>query len=224
MSYTYNSFVLALANEMVVNPTGSNFLLQLPTIIDQAEQQIYRDVDLLSTVIRDSSATLSAMDRNFTLPSGQGRFVTVTGMNVMTPAGATDMRNPMVLQSRDVVDFFWPSDLTTALPTMYAMITDQDLIVGPSPDAGYNVEVIGTIRPLPLSDANQTTFLSLYLSDLFFAATMIAAAAYQKNFGAVADDPKMAVTWQSNYDARLASASLEEMRKRWGSTTWTAKG
>lgn len=220
--YTYDTLIPAIANEMVVNPSGPEFQAQLPTLIIASEQRIYRDLQLLATVVRDNTGTLSSGSRDFALPSTNGlHFVTIIGLNVFTPTGTLETRNPLVMQSRDYVDFVWPSDLVgQAVPSMYAMITDQNLIVGPPPDQGYSVEVIGTVRPEQLSPSNQTTYLTLYLPDLMFAAMMVEASAYQKNFGKAADDPEMAVTWEKNYQSRFTSADGEEMRKRWGNTTW----
>jgi hypothetical protein len=103
---------------------------------------------------------------------------------------------------------------------MYAMITDQTVIVGPWPDANYMVEVIGTVRPTPLSASNTTTYLTLYLPDLFVAASMIFAAGYQQNFGSQADNPQQAQSWSAQYDKLFPSANIEEMRKKYASQAW----
>ena len=86
-------------------------------------------------------------------------------------------------------------------------------MVEPSPDQTYPFETIGTIRPAPLSNTNTTTYLSLYLSDLFFTASMVEMTAYMRNFGAMADDPKMSTTWAGLLATKLTSAKEEELRK-----------
>lgn len=223
MSYTYSTFVTALSNELVVDPTDADFLVILPTIIDYAEQRIYRELDLLSTVTRDTG-TLTIGTRSFTLPSNNGRFVVTNGINVITPSATTvpdnGTRVPLVPVSRDVLDMIWPSTTGAAVPAMYAMITDQQIIVGPSPLAAYTVEVIGTIRPTALSASNTTTYLTLYLPDLFFTASMISGAAWQKNWGAQSDDPKSAVSWESQYQIAKASANVEQQRSRYAAGAW----
>ena len=114
----------------------------------------------------------------------------------------------------------WPSTTGAGVPALYAMITDQIIIVGPAASAGYTIECIGTIRPTPLSASNPTTFLTLYLPDLFLSASMVYMSAYMRNWSASADDPKMSVSWQSHYDMELASANVEEMRKKYSSGGW----
>jgi hypothetical protein len=217
--------VTALTTEAAQLTADTNWSTILPSIIDDAEQRIYRDLDLLSTVVRDTSAALAANSRNFTLPQSLGRFVTVKGINFFTgtyPAGRTQLRPA----SLHWVDFVCPSEtaLTTpSYPLYFAPVTDQLFIVSPAPDSTYQVEVIGTIRPTPLSATNTTTFLTNYLSDLFFAAAMCSASGFMRNFGAQADDPKMATSWEMQYAQRLASAKPEELRRKFASGDWSSE-
>jgi hypothetical protein len=225
VSYNYSSFIAALGIEAVQLASDSNWSGIQATIIDDAEQRIYRDLDLISTIVRDTSATLTANSRNFTLPQSLGRFVTVKGINFFTgtyPAGRTQLR-PVSLH---FLDFVWPGEtaLTTpSLPEYFAPVTDQLFIVGPAPDSAYQVEVAGTIRPTPLSATNTTTFLTNYLSDLFFAGAMCSAAGYMRSYGSQADDPKLAQSWEAQYAQRLASAKGEEIRRKFASGDWTSE-
>ena len=223
MALTYSQWVAELANLCVIDASDTNFVANLPSTIDDAEQRIYRDLDLLSTVVRDTG-TLSSGVRTFALPSNLGRFVVTNGFNVITPVIATNpdsgTRNQLVPCSRDVLDVLWPSATGASVPALYAMITDQVIIVGPAPDAAYTIECIGTIRPTPLSASNTTTVLTLYLPDLFLSASMVYMSAYMRNFGAQADDPKMATSWESHYQTELASANVEEARKKYSSGQW----
>jgi hypothetical protein len=210
---------------MAADSTTTQFQTMLPGLIDYAEQRIYRELDLLSTIVRDSSAALTANDRNFTLPSAQGRFVTVQGVNAISPAGTapdSGTRNFLSPKSRDYLDAVWNSSSGATIPRCFAMITDQTLIVGPWPDSNYIMEVIGTIRPTALSSGNPTTFLTNYLPDLFIAAGMVFASGYMRNYGSQADTPQMAMSWESQYERLLASANLEQLRKRFASFGWTS--
>lgn len=215
---TYTTYVTALATEMVVPTTDTNFQTILPTIITNAELRLQRDLDLVDSTVRDSSATFALSTRNFTLPSTNGTFIVIEQMNVITPAGTTNpelgTRNPLVPVSIDVLDALWPSSSGSTMP-LYMSMMDQDLaIVGPFPDQAYTVEVVGTQRFNSLSTAVATTPLSVFFPDLFLAASMVEAAAFQRNFGAMADDPKMAVSWEAHYQTILKSAQTEESKKK----------
>lgn len=225
MSYTYAQWVTAIAGLIVETESRLEFQAILPSCIDYAEQRIYRELDLLSTVTKDY-APLLAGNRNFLLPQNVGRFVVTNGFNVITPALApivdNAIRNQMVPVSRDYLDAVWGSAAGAGLPRLYAPVTDQGFIVGPWPDASYTIEVIGTIRPNPLSAANPTTYLTLYLPDLWFATTMVFMAGWQQNFGSQADNPQMAQSWETQRNILLASANIEEQRKRYAAGAWSS--
>lgn len=226
MALTYNTFITSLANMIVVPDTDVGYNTALPNIIDDAEQRLYRELDLLSTVTRDTGL-LVVNNRNFTLPQNNGRFVGVEQMNAISPAGQTNpdlgTRIPMLPISKEFLDSTSPSVSGAGVPVYFAPISDQAWIVGPWPDAAYTVEVIGWIRPAPLSPANQNTFLTLYLPDVFLAAALVMSAGYQMNFSSMGDNPQAGVTWETHVAKLLDSAKVEEIRKKFGSQGWSSK-
>ena len=221
MSLDYTTYVAQISNIMSVSSATSQFQTMLPGMIDYAEQRIYRELNLVSTRIINSASSLTANDRVFTLPTDQGRFVTVTAVNVITPAGtpaASGTRNVLQHMPQNFVDYIGPTNTSTSasdIPIAFYMKDQNTIIVGPAPGAAYNVEVIGTIRPTPLSSANPTTFLTLYLPDLFVAASMVFGSGYQRDFGSQADNPSQAVSWETQYEKLFASANAEELRKKY---------
>lgn len=224
----YDEFTVRLLAASDTEDNDTEFLDYVPQIIDQAEQRCYRELDLLNTVVRDASAACTTGSRDFTLPQSLGRFVVTNGINIITPSGAipsNGTRNQVIATSLNVLDALYPSNVAlsaTVPPTYYAPVTDQTVAFGPAPGAPFQVEVVGTIRPNPLSPSVTTTFLSLYLPDLFFAAAMVASAGYQRDFGAQSDDPKSAVSWEQIYQQALASAIGEETRRKYSSAGWTS--
>lgn len=223
MSFNYSQYVTSLANTLVVPSTDSNFVIELPNIIDDAEQRIYRELDLLATIIQDNSGTLTANSRKFTFPQ---HFVVSESLNVYTPVNTTTSKFQLIPVTREWMDAVYPNEAsasTPSVPNYYAMITDQIIIVGPPPDANYTLEVVGTIRPAPLSATNPTTYLTQYLPDLFFAASMVFGAGYLNNFGAMTDNPQMSVSWEAHYQALKGSADIEEARKKYASSAWSPK-
>lgn len=212
---------------LVVPVNDAGYVTALPNIIDDAEQRIYRDLDLLQTIVRDASAALTAGNRNFNLPTAQGMFVVMEDINVITPSGTSNpelgSRNALLPASKEMLDFLYPSSAGAAVPVYFAMITQTSIIVGPWPDQAYQVEAVGTQRPLPLSASNTTTFLSVNLPDLFFAASLVFGAGYQKNFGEMGDQPQQATAWEAHYQLLLKSAVVEEARKKFTTEGWSSK-
>ena len=226
MSLTYNTFLSSLANMLVVPIDDVGYLGALPNIIDDAEQRLYRELDLLDTVVR-ATGLLTANNRNFTLPTTNGTFIVVEEMNVITPASVTNpelgTRNSLLPASKEYLDMVYPSVAGAGVPTLMAPISQQGWVLGAWPDAAYTVEVVGTIRPAPLSLANQTTLLSVNLPDVFLAAALVFSAGYQMNFSAGADSPTAGVSWETHVQKLLDSAKIEEFRKKFGSQSWSSK-
>lgn len=225
MSLNYSTYVTGLSTLLVIPSTNTDFQNILPDCIDYAEQRIYRELNLLATVIRDASQALTPSSRDFVLPTAQGAFVVVNRINAITPAGSTPAngtRNPLTPMSLDVLDAIWPSNTGSALPTGFAMVTQTSIVVGPWPDQAYSIEVVGTTRPTPLSATNTVTFLSASLPDLLLAASMVFMSGYIKAFGAQSDDPQMAVSWEGQYSALKASAATEEARKMFMGSAWSS--
>jgi hypothetical protein len=137
--------------------------------------------------------------------------------------------NALTFVSREFLDFMYPTEaalLSTSTPTVFTRDSDQTLLVGPSVGAGVatpNLEIVGTVRPAPLSATNTTTFISTNLPDLLLSAAMVEATGWMKNYGAQADDPKMGLSWEARYQAAVGPAVAEEARKKFQSGSWTAK-
>ena len=219
----YNTYVTTIANLLVIPPTDPNYVQILPSIISDASQRIRRDLDLISDVVRDQTGTLTANSRNFTFPQ---HFVVSESVNIFTPSGTTTNRNQLVPVTREFLDAIWPNEASTTTPSVpqyYAMITDQQIIVGPPPDATYTMEVIGTIIPPDLSSTQTTTWISLYLPDVLVAASMVFGIAYIKDYGAAVDDPNAAGSWETKYQKLMVGANTEENRKKYASQAWTPK-
>jgi hypothetical protein len=152
-------------------------------------------------------------------------------INVLTPTasgtiGPSSKRTPLERIPPEVLDFFWPQEsFRPGMPQKYAVVgsvgatTPSQLLqhvvrLMPSPDRAYPVELLGDIRPLPLSADNPETYISVFYPELFICACMIFAAGYQRDFGAQADDPGRAVSWQGQYEYLKQMALLEAARMR----------
>jgi hypothetical protein len=221
---TYATYKTALATLSVVPETDPNWLSILPDAIEYAELRIYRDLDLLSTVQVNTSFSTTTNASKVAIT--QGTFVTLQNVNVITPAGTADpdlgTRVPLLPVSKEYIQYSWPSATNAGVPSYFAMIDERTFSLGPWPDAVYTLEIVGTVRPATLSVSNTTTFISQYLPDIFLMASMIFISGYQRNFGRQSDDPQMAQSYESQYQALLKGATVEEYRKKYQSSGWTS--
>jgi len=224
------SYKTQIATMAVVAETDPAFLIILPQMITYAENRMYRDLDFLFTSIATTSYSINAGSRTITVPTST--FVVPEQINVITPSGTSNpdsgTRVPLLPVTREYLDAVCGSSSTTGTPAYFAPFggaanSNWTFLVGPYPDASYTVEIVGTFRPDSLSATNLTTFISLYLPDLFIMASMVYISAYQRNFGRANDDPQMAITYESQYQTLLKGAMTEEYRKKMEGAGWSSK-
>lgn len=231
----YTTYVAQLADFTNI-PAADLIAGPLTGTVEYAESRCYRDLDIFVGNVRDSSSSTTSNVRNFNLPTEVGTFIIVDGINIITPASTAPeagTRIPLQPVSRDYLDITWPSATGATVPKYFAYVTNNtyltggaaqsQVIFGPWPDAAYRIEVIGKINPAPLSSTNPNTYLTDYLPDLFFAASMVFISGYMRNYGAQADDPRMSSSWEAQYTSLLQSAATYEARKRWSGASWSSK-
>jgi hypothetical protein len=221
----YSQYVTQIATMAVVEETNPAFLTILPQMITYAENRLYRDLDFLFTSVSNTSYACTVGTRAINVPTGT--FVVPEQINLITPAGTASPDNgtrvPLLPTTKEFLDAVYGDSQSKALPKYFAVFDDFQFLLGPYPDAVYQAEIVGTIRPSSLSVSNPTTFISLYLPDLMVMASMIYISAYQRNFGRANDDPQMAVTYESQYQALLKGALIEENRKKFEAAAWSSQ-
>ena len=227
MSLTYTTYQTELALLAQFNASDPNFLSNLPSCIDYATDRITRELNLLNTVTSNSTLQATTGTRIVSLAALTPIFNVLYDINVLTPAGTTNpdngLRNPLTIQSRAFLNATYGANVNQGTPKYFAMVTDQTIMVGPYPDADYNLEIIGTVRPTPISAGTPTNWISTYLPDLFLAASMIQMSGFKMNYGAQADDPKMAMSWETQYISLRDSAAVEDAMRKYYATGWCAE-
>jgi len=226
---TYSTYKSQIATMAVVEETDPAFVTILPQMITYAENRMYRDLDFLFTSTSVTGYSLTPGLRTLTIP--EGTLVVSEQINILTPAGQTNpndgsvTRNSCLPTTKEFLDLVYGSNVSAArgMPRYFVPFNDNIFLFGPVPDQAYGVEIVGTYRPASLSVSNTETFISKYLPDVFIMASMIYVSAYQRNFGRANDDPQMAVTYESQYQALLQGASVEEARKKFEASGWSSQ-
>jgi hypothetical protein len=206
----------------------------LPTIISKAELRIYRDLDLAATHGVNSSLVFTPSSRVLSLTNMSGQTIdglpvafpypiTVEGLTAIVPAWRSPpygTRVRFLPVSLAFIDMTWPQESVVSVPGVpfayFAMLDDETLVVAPTPDLQYTVEVFGTWRPAPMSASNPSSWIGDHVYDLLVDACMIEIAGWMRDFGQQADDPRMAVSWEQRYQQDLTSARNEEVRRTFG--------
>lgn len=233
MALNYTTFVSEIATITAISSTvlvsgDNNFAGIMSGLIDYAEGRLYRDLDLVDVSVVDTSVACSSGVRLIQLSTSLGTPLAIEALNLLTSAGATSsyaQRVPLVPASRGVLDAVYPSAASSncGQPEFFARLGQTEIILGPTPDQGYGTEAQFTVRPDPLSASNSSTWLTQNVPELMIAAGMVFAAGYMRNYGAQADDPKMAASWESQYNVLMKSESTDQMRMKFESDAWSSQ-
>ena len=225
MALTYSSYVQQIATMAVIPSNDTNFTIIIPQMISYAELRMQRDLDFLSTQISTNAYNFTSGSNLLTLPTSQ--FVVPETFEVVS----SGVSSPLLPVTKEFIQNVYGSGSTTGLPQYFAVYggdtattgnTSQYMIVGPIPNQNYSTIITGTVRSAPLSASNTTTYISTYLPDMFIMASMIYISAFQRNFGRINDDPQMAQTYESQYQALKTSALVEENRKKFEAAAWSS--
>lgn len=235
MALDYPNYVNTLADLLVILPTitnpalanpstDTNFNVILPQAIAYMENRMYRELDLLQTNTSES-VLCDTNIRSVVKPSD---LIVMNACYIITPAGAnaSDVgakRNPMIRTSLDYVNTMYDyggATIAGRLPKYFATNSENTIQIGPAPNARYNIEFYGTYRPAPLSATNTTTILGNYLPDMMVSCSMVFLSGYQRDYGAMSDDPKLAQSWENQYQIQKASAVAEIARAKQAGAQW----
>lgn len=230
--YTYSTYNSALITQIPSLATDPNFITILPACIDYAELSIIRDLDFLALHGPIAVGNTTVGSPMLSLPLN---CIVLEMLGYIATGSVSPNPFPMVAASRDFIMSAFYNALP-GVPKYYAVVGGAtgtatltgwkqalQVLIGPTPDNAYSMTGYGTVRPDPLSATNTQTFISLYLPDLFWAASMIFLAGYNRNFGAMSDDPRQAISWESEYARLLKGATVEEARKKFRSEAWSSQ-
>jgi hypothetical protein len=143
-SYTENQFEVADIN----------------TFIDQAEQRIYNSVQL-PAIRKNVTGNVTANNKYLSSPSD---WLATFSLAVIDADG-----NYKYLLDKDVnfIRASYPSPTSTGLPEYYALFDQDTFILGPTPDASYNMELHYYYYPASIIVAGTT-----WLGDNFDSALL----------------------------------------------------
>tara|TARA_R110000822_G_scaffold288219_1_gene409448 strand:+ start:1062 stop:1688 length:627 start_codon:yes stop_codon:yes gene_type:complete len=105
---------------------------ELKLFTQQAEQKIYNAVQF-PALRRNQTATLTSGNKYITLPTD---FLWAYSLAIISSDDYIYLLNKDVNFIREA----YPNPATTGVPKHYAYFTDASLIIGPTPNAAFNVE------------------------------------------------------------------------------------
>jgi|TARA_R110001583_G_scaffold19684_2_gene76780 hypothetical protein len=184
MNYTE----LTAAIQDYTNNTETNFVAAIPTFVKQAEQRIYRSVNLpvnrknVAGTVTDGNAYL-AMPTDFLFPLS---------------LAITSSSNQIFLLNKDAnfIRSTYPNSSTEGTPKYYGIFASDTFIVGPTPDADYVTELHYYYQPASIV-SSATSWLGTNADTVLLYGSLVEAYTYMKG------DADMMQLYQQRYQEAL---------------------
>ena len=168
--------------------TETNFVAAIDTFIKQAEQRIYRSVNLpvnrknVAGTITDGNKYLS-MPTDFLLPLS---------------LSLTSSSNQIFLLNKDAnfIRSAYPNASTEGVPKYYGIFTSDTFIIGPTPNADFVTELHYYYEPASIVDASPS-WLGTNADTVLLYGSLVEAYTYMKG------DADMMQLYQQRYKEAL---------------------
>jgi hypothetical protein len=183
-AYTENSFPSS------VGSGGLTTAEQVNTFIEQAEQRIYNTVQLLD-LRKNVVGNTTANNKYLTVPTDWLANFSVAVIDPVT-GDYEFMLNKDVSYIREA----YPSPTDTDKPIYYAMFDDNTYLLGPTPDATYQIELHYFYYPESIVTAS-TTWLGDNFSESLLYGALLEAYTFMKG------EADVIAGYQKRYDEAM---------------------
>lgn len=169
MNYTQ----LVAAIEDYVETTESTFVSNIPTFVQLAEERIYNSVQI-PAIRKNQVGNLTASNKYLTLPTD---WLATFSLAVVDPT--TSAQSFLLNKDVNYIREAFPTPSDTGTPTHYAQFDSTSLIIGPTPDASYSVELHYYYYPASIVTAG-TSWLGDNFETVLLYGSLREAVIFQK--------------------------------------------
>lgn len=168
----------------------TDFVASIPTFVQQAEQRIFNTVQLPVSRKNSISTTASSV-QYLTLPPD---FLSVFSIALV---GGTGGYEYLLVKDVNFIREAFPFPGTVGKPRYYAMFDVDSLILGPTPDAIYTIELHYNHYPTSIVTAG-TSWLGDNFDSALLYGSLIEAYIFMKG------EPDIMSAYQAKFDDALA--------------------
>ena len=171
------SFTLTTLKQSIQDWTEndeSTFVAELDFIIKNAEERIFKSVDL-DYFRKNVTSTLTSSDQYLTVPTD---YLASFSLQITTSGSESFLLQKDVNYLRE----YTPAASTTGLPKYYARFDENNFILAPTPDSAYTIELHYFYRPASLTAGADggTTWLSTNAPYALLYGSLIEAYTFMK--------------------------------------------
>ncbi len=196
----YSQLVTALQDYLVNDePT---FVTHIPDIVRSAEEDIYFNTQLPS-LRKNSTGSLTEGNQYLSLPSD---FLSVYSLAVVDDDAGT--HNYLVNKEVDFIREAFPDEDSQDIPAYYALFDNNTVIVGPTPDFAYTVELHYFYKPDSIVTTS-TSWIGDNAPNCLLYGSLLHGYTYMKG------EQDMLAVYQNEYSRALANLqTITEGRAR----------
>ena len=190
MNYTE----LTAAIKDYTNNTGTEFSAAIPTFVKQAEQLIYRSVNL-PVNRKNVAGNMTDGNAYLTMPTD---FLFPLSLSI------TSSSNQIFLLNKDAnfIRSTYPNASTEGTPKYYGVFDVDTFIIGPTPDANYTTELHYYYQPNSIV-TDSTSWLGTNADTVLLYGSLVEAYVYMKG------DADMMQLYQQRYDEALQLLKIQ---------------
>lgn len=172
----------------------ASFEDNIPNFVKQTEQRIYNAIQL-PALRKNVTGAVTANVKYLTVPSD---WLATFSLSIIDASGS---QNFLLDKDVNYIRAAFPNPTSTGEPTHYAQFDDTTLILGPTPNASYNMEMHYFYYPESIVDAG-TSWVGNNYDPVLLYGSLVEAYIYLKG------EPDLLSKYQSMFDSALIELKM----------------
>lgn len=186
MAFTYASLQTTVCDYL--QQYDSVFLAEFPTIVRQAEDRILKTLNL-PVFKKNATSSCTTAARFLSAP------MDMLSAFALTLIALDGTYIPLIFRESSLIYEMW-GGTAQGQPEYYSLYNDGTFLLGPTPDAAYQVEFQYFYKPPSIVDAG-TSWLGTNAENCLLYATLLEAYNFMKG------DPQVMTFYQASYNDAL---------------------
>jgi hypothetical protein len=176
--------------------------------LSDAEFRILRDVDSDNNR-QYAQADIVNGQRYVNTPLVNDQTLVIRSAQITNSTGGADNSSRSFLEYRDTnfISEYNPTG-TQGLPKYYSYWDENTIVIAPTPDQNYNMQLNYILKPTGLSSTNTTTYLSTEFPNGLLYACLVEA------YGFLKGPADMIQFYEGKYKQALEGFTVEQMGRR----------
>lgn len=176
--------------------------------IQDAEFRILREIDSDNNR-QYAQADIIAGQRYVNTPLISDETLVIRSAQITNSTGGADNSNRAFLEYRDTSFISeYNAEGTQGLPKYYSYWDENTIVLAPTPDQNYNMQINYILKPTQLSSSNTTTYLSKEFPNGLLYACLVEA------YGFLKGPMDMIQFYEKKYSEAAQGFSIEQMGRR----------